>query len=259
VTAGEPSAPRGRLDGAVEILRYNWHFYVAGAALVIVAAVTLRAGFLPPPLEALLAVAAALTAFWFVASLASSYYVYDLNAVTSWRWLPAQLPHAPARWLNIHAGLDQSTTALRRFFPNSADTVCDIYDPLAMTEPSIARARRTATAAPPAVTSQLDALPFETGSCDAVFLLFAAHEIREAARRDAFFREVARVLGAGGYVFLVEHLRDGVNFAAFGPGFLHFFSRAEWLRAAAASGLTLGGEGAATPFVRWFIFRKPRP
>jgi len=238
-----------RPNGAIDILRYNWHYYAASvAALFALAAVALLR--LAP--LAILALCAAPVVFWSIASLAASYYVYDRVEVTSWNWLPAALAFRPARWLNIHAGLDQSTETLRRLFPNANGAVCDIYEAAEMTEPSIARARRETGA----VRGSPDQLPFATGDRDCIFLLFAAHEIRSAARRAAFFQEVARVLAPGGWVFLVEHLRDAPNFIAFGPGFLHFHSRAAWLRAAMSADLEPGREGSLTPFVHWFLFRK---
>ncbi len=241
-----------RPNGAIDILRYNWHFYAASvAALLAMAAAALL--HLAP--LAIVALCAAPVAFWSIASVAASYYVYDHAEVTLWNWLPAALAFHPKRWLNVHAGLDQSTETLRLLFPNADGAVCDIYDAAEMTEPSIARARRETGA----IRGSPDQLPFATGDRDCIFLLFSAHEIRSAARRAAFFREAARVLAPGGSVFLVEHLRDVPNFIAFGPGFLHFHSRATWLRAAASTDLELGREGSLTPFVHWLLFRKAVP
>jgi hypothetical protein len=48
---------------------------------------------------------------------------------------------------------------------------------------------------------------------------------------------------------LVEHTRDAASFLAFGPGFLHFLPRSEWLRLVAASGLRVAKELRITPFV----------
>jgi len=97
------------------------------------------------------------------------------------------------------------------------------------------------------------ALPAPAGSCDAVFLIFAAHELRSRSSRCEFFAEVARVLSANGRVVIIEHLRDLANFAAFGPGFLHFQSRREWINVAASADLALANEFSITPFVRVFL------
>ena len=149
----------------------------------------------------------------------------------------------------------------RRAWPNSSPgtdyLVLDIYDPREMTEPSLARARRTHASRHSAVHSKLDALPVPDRESDTLFLLFAAHEIREPARRVAFFQEAARALAVSGQVLLVEHLRDWKKFVAFGPGCLHFYSRGEWLRVARAAGLTLDRENCVTPFVRCFLMVRP--
>jgi len=56
--------------------------------------------------------------------------------------------------------------------------VVDIYDPQEMTEPSIARARLRPSPEP-AVSGKLDALLLPNRDRDPLFLLFAAHEIRQ--------------------------------------------------------------------------------
>ena len=92
---------------------------------------------------------------------------------------------------------------------------------------------------------------------DAVFLLFAAHELRLREARDRFFSELFRTLRPAGSLLLLEHLRDRANFMAFGFGALHFLSRNEWLRAAGGAGFKLDREFSITPFVRVFLFRRP--
>ena len=247
---------RGKYAGVLSILRYNWHFYAASLCALVGIGALLWFRLLPRAGEAVLIGAATLTAFWSLSSLLVSYYVYDYRGVTRWNWIPRILSFPPQRWLNIHAGLDESTLILTQFFPNTRYMVVDIYDPQKMTEPSIARARRLHPSPEPAVAGKLDALPLPDRDCDTLFLLFVAHEIRQSARRTVFFLESARVLANSGQLLLVEHIRDWKNFVAFGPGFLHFHSRDEWLRLAHDAGLTVEREDRVTPFVRWFLMTK---
>jgi hypothetical protein len=247
---------RAKYAGVLSILKYNWHFYAASLCALIGIAALLWFHPLPRAWQALLIGAASLAAFWSLSSLLVSYYVYDYRGVTRWNWIPGILSFPPQQWLNIHSGLDQSTLILTQFFPDTRYMVVDIYDPQEMTEPSIARARRLDPSPQPAVASKLDALPLSDCDRDTLFLLFAAHEIRQPARRTKFFLESARVLSNSGQLLLVEHIRDWRNFVAFGPGFLHFHSRAEWLRLAHDAGLTVEREDRVTPFVRSFLMTK---
>lgn len=250
------SVTSGKYAGVLSIIRYNWHFYAASLVALAAIGVLLDLRLLPRAGEALVIAAAVLMAFWSLSSLLVSYYVYDLRGVTRWNWVPGILSFPPRRWLNIHAGLDQSTVILTQFFPNTQYKVVDIYDSREMTEPSIARARRLHASPEPVVAGRLDALPFPDRDRDTLFLLFAAHEIRQPARRTKFFREAARVLAGSGQLLLVEHVRDWRNFVAFGPGFLHFHSRGEWLRVARGAGLTVACEHRITPFVRCFLMTR---
>jgi len=246
----------GKYAGVLSILRYNWHFYAASLCALVGIGALLWLRVLPRAGEAVLIGAAILTAFWTLSSLLVSFYVYDYRGVTGWSWIPRILSFPPKQWLNIHAGLDESTLILTQFFPDTRYMVVDIYDPQEMTEPSIARARRLHPPSEPAVAGKLDALPLPDGDCDTLFLLFAAHEIRQSARRRVFFLESARVLANSGQLLLVEHIRDWKNFVAFGPGFLHFHSRDEWLRLAHDASLTVKRQDRVTPFVRWFLMTK---
>jgi len=252
----DAAVARARFAGVLSILQYNRHFYVASLGGLLGVAAILRFGSLPRAVAALLVAGAALAAFWSIGSLAASYSIYDYAGVTRWEWLPQALSFPPRRWLNIHAGLDESTPALARFFPGSDFAVLDIYDPREMTEPSIARARELHASDIPALAARLDALPLPDGDRDTVFLLFAAHEVRDHARRVQFLREVVRVLSPNGQVLLVEHMRDWPNFIAFGPGFLHFHARRDWLRVAESACLRVVNETRQTPFVRCFLLRR---
>jgi hypothetical protein len=117
---------RNKYAGVLSILRYNWHFYAASLFVLGGIGVLLSFRHLPRTGEAVLIGTATLTAFWSVSSLLVSYYVYDYRGVTRWSWIPAILSFPPQRWLNIHAGLDESTLILMQFFPNTRHMVVDV-------------------------------------------------------------------------------------------------------------------------------------
>jgi SAM-dependent methyltransferase len=247
---------RGRFAGVVKIVRFNVQFYVLSVAALAGMAVLLALRKLPPWLDGWVACGGVLVTFWTVSSLFVSWYVYDHAGVTRWHWLRSRFPAPLHRWANVHAGLDESTAALRQLFPGTDGSAIDIYDAGEMTEPSIARARRMHPSGEPFRQGRYDALPISDNECDAVFLLFAAHEVRDREHRTHLFRESARVLREGGHVVLVEHLRDWKNFVAFGPGFFHFHTRQSWLRSIRDAGLLVEEQGPVTPFVECIILRR---
>lgn len=250
------ASEREPLQGVTQIVCYNWPFYVFGGVAVGLGIVALRLLPLPVWLTPWGWLGVALAAWWLLASLAASWWVYDASPLCRWEWVRELFPEAPARWANLHAGLDESTHALRRLFPHSDGLPLDFYDAETMTEPSIRRARALTPPPEPAAPVSADDLPLPDDALDAVFLFFAAHELRRPGERQRLFREVARVLRPGGRVVLAEHLRDGANFAAFGPGFLHFWPRSEWRRLADMAGLRVTDEQRITPFVGVFVLEK---
>lgn len=242
--------------GLRQILRFNWPFY-AGAALALVLAIVV-AGRVPLNNAARIALDAGtgLSAIWIAGSVAASWIVYDRSPLTQWGWVADALGFRPDAWINIHAGLDESTPALRTLFGGAQGRVFDIFDPVEMTEPSIARARRLARNVVPPESADFRRLPVPTGTIDAAMLLLSAHELRSDASRGALFGELRRVLGPGGRVVVAEHLRDWTNFLAFGPGCLHFHSRRAWTRCFDRARFTIQSEFPITPFVRVFVLRR---
>lgn len=237
-------------QGLSQIFDYNRPLYlrtVSGAIAAIFVAL-----YAPSAVRLLITLATGTALFWICSSLVVSHYVYDRSGLYTLGWLSGCLSQPPRRWLNIHAGLDESSIVISSLFPGSEGQIIDIYDPRTMTEPSIKRARRLAgLSSRPRHAARL---PDSDNDLDAVFLMFAAHELRRREHRALLFREVARVLRVGGELVLIEHLRDWPNFLAFGPGFLHFFSKRTWETAASSADLSLRLHRIVTPFVHVFVF-----
>jgi SAM-dependent methyltransferase len=254
VSSAIERARRGPFEGVLQIVRYNWTLYLVAifvCALVVGVVLVIHP---PAALAGLLILGAGAALFWLALSLAVSHYVYDRSDLYRWGWIRDRVASGPRHVVNIHAGLDETSPALQEMYPAAEVTILDIYDPAEMPEPSIARARREAHSMLASVEADFRKLPLLTGSADLVTVIFVAHELRRAASKEAFFKEASRVLQPGGRLLLVEHLRDGWNLAAFGPGAFHFFPRREWSRVAEATGFRLAGEFSRTVFVRAFVF-----
>ena len=242
--------------GVRQIVRFNWPFYVAAAAAILI--VTLIAPRLPlnPAIRLAAYVSVGLPAAWIVGSLVASWFVYDRSPLMRFEWLDRAVGFHPDSWINIHAGLDGSTIALRAIFGPARWRVFDIFDPVEMTEPSIARARRRADNDVPAEFVNFRRLPAPSGGVAVGLLLLSAHELRTDETRGALFSELRRIVAPGGRVIVAEHLRDWANFLAFGPGFLHFHSRRAWTRCFDRARFTIHSEFPITPFVRVFVLRR---
>jgi hypothetical protein len=120
--------------GVRQIVRLNWPFYAAAVAVVAMAPPIIHglpvAAWIRMPMYA----ATGLVAMWLVASLAASWIVYDRSRLMQWDWVLQALGFHPSSWINLHAGLDESTPALRAMFKDSGGRVFDIFDPERMKE-----------------------------------------------------------------------------------------------------------------------------
>jgi SAM-dependent methyltransferase len=240
------------MSGVGRVVRFNWPSYaVALAAIAVGMAIPL-----PDPLGVPVRDATFLGAAWIVAGLAATWCAYDRSPLYRWHWLLALLPAAPARYAVVSTGLDEIGPSLRQMLPDATGTLLDLYDPAITRTGSIRRARALVPPPPGGTPARPSALPVPDGRLDAVFAVFAAHELRTAGQRAALFGEVARVLRPAGRLLLVEHCRDAANLAAYGPGAWHFYSRREWLRLAGGAGLTPAGETTVTPLVRVLVFAR---
>jgi SAM-dependent methyltransferase len=246
---------RGRYRGMWQVVQYNSGVYIC--ALFIICVAWLSFPYAQPVIERMVVVGIAVPLlFWLCSSLLVSHYVYDCSPLYDLNWVKRDLFKAPQRWINVHAGVDETSLLLAQLFPSACGEILDIHDPQEMTEASIRRARRTHCPLMRSTSANWRALPIEDDTIDAAFLFFAAHELRHNEARIQLFRELARVLRSDGELRIIEHLRDCANFLAFGPGFLHFLSRSTWLQTAAAAGLQVRTEKSITPFVRVFILRR---
>ena len=244
-----------RHSGALRIFQYNWPVY-AGTWLVALASLASLHCFSGAQAW-LLGSGALLALLWSLVSLLVSLYVYDRSPLVAGRWVPGLLGPGVHHWAAVDAGLD-AEVLLHGVLPGRCLGRLDIFDPAVMTSPAIARARARTPREQPALACPPTALTLADASCDAIVVAFTAHEIRDRDARERFFGELRRALLPGGKALIVEHLRDWPNFLAFGPGYLHFVARSEWLRLAAGAGLRVAAETRVTPWVMALTLERPQ-
>lgn len=234
-----------RQSGVVRIFLYNWPIYVStwlgGLALILLAT-------FEPRIRLWAILLGGIPIVWSFVSLSVSWYIYDRSHLQSGWWITALLPSSVKNWSTVHAGLDAEVD-LEPVMPGACSARLDIFDSSLMTSGSIERARGRTAPAKAALPCSPTSLPLEGDACDAIIVAFVAHEIRDQNARECFFGELRRCVRPGGRVVLVEHLRDVNNFLAFGPGWLHFQPRSEWLRLAARADLTIASEIRVTPWI----------
>ena len=235
-------------SGARRIFFYNWPIYGGTWSAALLALAVAVVAPLPGGSSYVFVSAALVALAWSAASLVVSSFIYDRSELARGAWLADLLPATVESWISVDAGLD-AEVEVDSAMPGSCRARFDIYDRALLATPSVERARKRTARRHPATAATVTALPVDAGSCDAVLVIFTAHELRDPALREAAFVELARVLSERGRLIVVEHLRDAANFAAFGPGFFHFQPRREWLRLARVSGLRVAAERRVTPWV----------
>src|SRR5260370_40721738 len=152
-------AGRAPYQGLLQIFLYNRRFYARTFASIIVAIILSL--YMPSAFRALLLLGSGAAVLWTCSSLLISHYIYDQSPLYSLNCLNACLSQPPARWVNIHSGLDETSRCIASMFPGSEGLILDIYDPREMTEPSIGEARRMtmASCATACATAAWRALP----------------------------------------------------------------------------------------------------
>lgn len=241
-------------QGVINIIRFNWHFYVvAGISVLLLLWASVY-------VESMLFWYLTVLAFGIVAStsisLLVSYYVYDLSNLYEFSWLGQFNKSEIKITVNVHAGFDETSWILKKNFPSAELKLFDFYDPQKHTEVSIERARKAYPSYDGTVKISTSKLPLPNDSVSLIFNIFALHEVRNRNERIKFIQEQVRTLRDDGKVVVVEHLRDVPNFLAYNIGFFHFFSEKEWRSNFQLAGLGIDNRFTITPFINVFILRK---
>lgn len=243
---------RKPLQGVLNILNFNRHFYIYG--LFTLAAILVLANYLNWPFFINYTIIIGFI-YGLMTPLVVSAYVYDFSGFYNFKWLSNIHFNGRQNIVNINAGFDETSFTLKKHFPESDLQVFDFYNPKKHTEPAIVRARKVSQNYPNTKTIKSNQIPLESQCTDAVFLISSAHEIRSFKEKVEFLKECKRILKPTGTVILVEHLRDLPNCLAFSIGFTHFFSRNTWIEAFKEAELTLDKETKFTPFMSTFQFK----
>jgi len=241
-------------QGIWNIIRFNWHFYLLATAMVV--CMGLLNGFLAGPYHLIFCIIIGAVVITTFISLVVSFYVYDLSGLYQLNWLNELEVPADSKIVNINAGFDELSTLLQHKFPDAGLLVYDFYDPLKHTEVSIKRARMAYPPYKNTVQISTSNLPLPDNYADNIFVLLAAHEIRNDEERDIFFIELHRILKDTGKIIVVEHLRDTLNFLAYNVGFLHFTAKPAWYKAFKNAGLNIYKEQKITLFITSFTLEK---
>jgi len=238
---------RKPFQGVLNIIRFNWHFYALALLLITI---LLAFTFLKPSVYNLylyLFIAAIILGTSL--SLLASYYIYDFSNLYSLKWLDdLQIPKN-AFILNINAGFDETSTLLKSKYPNAKLKALDFYNPLKHTEVSIERARKAYPSFPGTELIDTAKINIAHNYIDCIFLILAAHEIRDKKEQITFFKQLKATLKADSKIVVVEHNRDFYNFLVYNFGCFHFFSPKRWKTVFKDAGLKLTQTKTITPFI----------
>lgn len=242
---------RRKLQGVLNILSFNRHFYVFGFAVLTALFVSRLFINWSDPVFWLVIIA---FVYGLLMPLIVSAFVYDFSGFYRFGWLKNLIKDdAGAKLIvNINAGFDETSFILKSKFPHSDIKVFDFYNAKQHTEPAIKRARKVSLVFPHTQQIASNSIPVEDNTVDIIFLLSAVHEIRSHVEKIQFLKECNRLCKPGGKVIMVEHLRDFPNFLAFTVGFTHFFPRSTWKNAFETAGFSSFQEIKFTPFMSIF-------
>jgi hypothetical protein len=224
------------------VFLFNWHMYALAAVALLVAAA------LHWP------VVCAVIVWYVLASLIAAHWIYERSGLHQLRWLTENIQTPPSKIVVACAGYDELQGRVSAAFPDAQIEFVDFYKSLEKRERSIERAQKLGAVATEVISDQITGWP--TSEAELVIFAFAAHELRIQQSQTTLLQEAARVIAQSGTVAVVEQLRDLPNFLAFGPGFLHFYSRSRWLHTFNSAGLMVRSELKLSPFATVFLLCK---
>lgn len=242
---------RRKFQGVLNILSFNRHFYVGGLIGFVLILLSYLFFDWYGPLFWIILLA---MIYGLLMPLIISAYVYDFSGYYYLNWLKKYKleDSSETQIVNINAGFDETSFLLKNQFKKSDLKVFDFYNKKQHTEPAIIRARKVSNTYPNTLQISTQQIPLPDQSVDLLFLLSAAHEIRNEQEKIEFLRECRRICKPKGTVIMVEHLRDFPNFLAFSIGFTHFFSRRTWKKSFTEAGFRSFEETKFTPFMSVF-------
>jgi len=243
---------RKPFQGVINIIRFNWHFYVIAIAVIL--ALFYLQFITDVRLNPFLDFLFTIIISTIVISLFASYYIYDFSGLYKFKWIKKN--NIKDHILNINAGFDETSELIIDRNRSSIFSALDFYDPLKHTEVSIKRARKYFPPVANTISIKTNSIPFEDNSIDKIFLILSAHEIRNKKEQISFFLELKRVLTPSGNIFVTEHLRDLPNLLVYNIGAFHFYSRNSWIDTFNQSNLTISSEIKNTPFISTFTLTK---
>ena len=241
-------------QGIINIIRFNWHFYVIASMIVLI--IMISFWLLDEDWHWLAYIGLGSVILPILASLLISWYIYDLSDLYQLKHLIQVEQSEKISILNLTSGFDETSEIIKSIFIQAELSICDFYDPSKHTEVSIRRARALYSPLPDTIQIKTSLIPYPAEHFDLICIIFAAHEIRDFEERLHLFNEVKRVLKPGGNVYVTEHLRDFNNFMVYTIGSFHFFTKSSWLKIFGKAGLSVVEEMNSTPFVTTFNLKK---
>ena len=245
---------RHSFQGVTNIIRFNWHFYVIALSFTVIFFATKK--YLPQSFATILLLLVLLSILGIITSLIISFYIYDRSDLYSLKWLNFLNIGSNKKIVNINAGFDEISLLLKEKYPDSTLAVYDFYDPAKHTEISIERARKAYPPLSETIKISTDNVSIESDSIDYIFLVFAAHEIRNDQERINFFQHLSKSLRKDGRIIIAEHQRAINNFIAYNIGFLHFLPSGVWCNTFEQAGLTKESITTHTPFITIYVLKK---